>query len=393
MLNLVTCLHVVASLRPAAGGPSRTVAQLADALAGEDGLNVSLLSQGVVNEPFIQPQAAAVAYRICQSTSRQALRLGWPVRSELARIMRRSPPSLIHNNGLWLPVNFWAARAARLHGVPLVVQPHGMLEPWALQHKALKKRLAMALFQWRDLQAANVLVATSAGEYRNLRHLGLSQPVAVIPNGIDLTAAEGSKVGHARTGGDRTALFLSRVHKKKGLTNLVQAWAQVQPTGWRLQIAGPDEGGHLAEVLREAQAVGVAGSIDYLGEVDGARKTEVYHNADLFVLPTFSENFGVVVAEALSHGLPVITTRGAPWADLETHGCGWWVDIGIEPLAAALRQAMALSDDERRAMGERGRAYVQRYNWADIARQTIDVYRWVLGQGPKPFCLALDLNV
>ena len=214
--------------------------------------------------------------------------------------------------------------------------------------------------------------------------------MAVIPNGIDLTAAGGLKVDRPRTAGERTVLFLSRVHQVNGLTNLVQAWAQVQPAGWRLQIAGPDEGGHLAEVLRAAQAVGVAGSIDYLGEVDGARKNKVYHNADLFVLPTFSENFGVVVAEALSHGLPVITTRGAPWADLETHGCGWWVDIGVEPLAAALRQAMALNDDERQAMGERGRAYVQRYNWADIARQMADVYRWVLGQGARPSCVGLD---
>ena len=106
--------------------------------------------------------------------------------------------------------------------------------------------------------------------------------------------------------------------------------------------------------------------------------------------PTFSENFGVVVAEALGHGLPVITTRGAPWADLETHGCGWWIDIGVEPLAAALRQAMALSDDERRAMGERGRAYVQRYNWDVIAREMIHVYRWMLGHGDPPACVQVD---
>ena len=364
--------------------------QLADALAGEIGVIVSLLSQGVVDEPFIQPQIAAVTCRICQSTSRMALRLGWPVRAELARIMGQSPPTLIHNHGLWQPANHWAASTARRYGVPLIVHPRGMLEPWALQHKGFKKRLGMALFQRRDLETAKVLVATSADEYRNFRRLGLTQPVAIIPNGIDLTAAGGSKVERARTAGDRTVLFLSRVHKVKGLTNLVQAWAQVRPTGWRLQIAGPDEGGHLADVLRAAQAVGVAGSIDYLGEVDGARKTEVYHSANLFVLPTFSENFGVVVAEALSHGLPVITTRGAPWADLETHGCGWWVDIGVEPLAAALRQAMALNDDERRAMGARGRAYVQRYNWADIARQMADVYRWVLGQGARPDCVRLD---
>ena len=390
MPSSLSCLHVVASLHPSNGGPSRTVAQLADALAVAGGVSVSLVSQGVPGEPSVRPQAAGVSCRICQSASRQALRLGIPVRAELGRIARQAPPSLIHSHGLWQPANHWAASTARRYGVPLIVHPRGMLEPWALQHKGFKKRLGMALFQRRDLETAKVLVATSADEYRNLRRLGLTQPVAIIPNGIDLTAAGVPKVERARATGGRTVLFLSRVHKVKGLSNLVQAWAQVQPAGWRLQIAGPDEGGHLAEVLRAAQAVGVAGSIIYLGEVDGARKTEVYRNADLFVLPTFSENFGVVVAEALSHGLPVITTRGAPWADLETHGCGWWVDIGVEPLATALRQAMALNDDERRAMGERGRAYVQRYNWADIARQMADVYRWVLGQGARPDCVRLD---
>ena len=386
----IFCFHVISSLSVRHGGPSRVVAQLVDKLACDDQFLVTLLSQKIFFDAVVDIFNERVSLLISESKFQIALSFGLPIRALINSEAQLTPPSIIHNHGLWQPANHWTASTARRFGIPLVVQPHGMLEPWALQHKALKKRLGMALFQRRDLETAKVLVATSADEYRNFRRLGLTQPVAVIPNGIDLAAAGGSKVERARTAGDRTVLFLSRVHKVKGLTNLVQAWAQVRPTGWRLQIAGPDEGGHLADVLRAAQAVGVAGSIDYLGEVDGARKTEVYHSANLFVLPTFSENFGVVVAEALSHGLPVITTRGAPWADLETHGCGWWVDIGVEPLATALRQAMALNDDERRAMGERGRAYVQRYNWADIARQMADVYRWVLGQGPRPHCVQLD---
>ena len=121
-----------------------------------------------------------------ESASRQALRLGLPVRAELTRIGRQSPPALIHNHGLWLPVNHWASSAARRFGVPLVIHPHGMLEPWALQHKGAKKRLAMALFQRRDLETAKVLVATSEVEYRNIRNLGFTQPIAIIPNGIEL---------------------------------------------------------------------------------------------------------------------------------------------------------------------------------------------------------------
>jgi glycosyltransferase involved in cell wall biosynthesis len=189
---------------------------------------------------------------------------------------------------------------------------------------------------------------------------------------------------------ERVALFLSRVHPKKGLLELVRAWAQVAPEGWRLEIAGPDEGGHWDEVARLVAELHLGDFVRYHGAVEGDRKTALFRRADLFVLPTFSENFGVVVAEALASGVPVITTRSAPWADLESHRCGWWIDVGVEPLAAALRAAMGLSDDERRAMGERGRHYVRRYDWDEIARQTLALYRWLLGHDDRPEFVRVD---
>jgi len=301
----------------------------------------------------------------------------------LGRIIRAARPELIHNHGLWMPLNHWAVSMGRRSGIPVVIQPHGMLEPWALNHKAWKKKLAMGLFQWRDLTSASVLVATSNVEYENIRKQGLRQPVAVIPNGVDLNVGA-MPTTLARADRQRVVLFLSRVHPVKGLLNLVRAWAQLAPVGWRLRIAGPDDVGHLGDVLALVRQLGVQGSVDYVGAVDGAAKADLYNAADVFVLPTFTENFGLVVAEALAHGLPVITTRGAPWADLETFGCGWWVDIGVDPLVHALREAMALSDEERRAMGARGRDYVRRYDWDNIAKQTIEVYSWILGQGPQP---------
>jgi len=271
------------------------------------------------------------------------------------------------------------------------LQPHGMLEPWAMNCRAWKKRLAMALYQWQDLQEARVLVATAGAEYENLRALGLRQPIAIIPNGVHLQQYSiQPRIREIVPPQKRKALFLSRVQGKKGLLNLIDAWSRVRPAGWRLQIAGPDEGGHLAEVMARVRQAGVADSVEYVGVVDGDAKRQLYVSADLFVLPTFSENFGVVVAEALAHGLPVITTRGAPWQDLTTYRCGWWIDIGVDPLVAALRSAIALSDDERQAMGARGREYVRRYDWADIAVQTVDVYRWVLGLADKPNCVYLD---
>lgn len=385
----IAVLHVIAGLHPSSGGPSRVVVDGTDAMALQPGLSVTLLAQAVPGSEMLASCCPLVNRVVAEAGSRLAMKLGLPLRRELGRIIRAARPTLIHNHGLWMPLNHWAVSMGRHNDIPVIVQPHGMLEPWALNHKAWKKKLAMALFQQRDLASARLLVATSSVEYENFRKLGLRQPLAIIPNGVDLNVGS-PPVRVAPPDRRRVALFLSRVHPVKGLVNLVRAWAQLNPLGWRLCIAGPDEAGHLKEVLALVHELVVQDSVDYLGPVEGQAKSDLYNAADVFVLPTFTENFGVVVAEALAHGLPVITTRGAPWADLQTFNCGWWVDIGVDPLVHALREAMALSDDERRAMGARGRDYVRRYDWGDIARQTMDVYRWVLEQGPRPDCVRTD---
>lgn len=387
-MNKLSIIHVIDCLHPRSGGPSRTVVQLTDALSTNSELDVTLLSQGLTGEPSV-PSADRVSRCMNESSSRYALKFGLPVLIELKRLTRYQVPALIHSHGLWAPVNHWASVAARRNKIPLIIHPRGMLEPWALNHKGMKKRFAMALYQRRDLTIANLLVATSNVEFESIRELGLRQPVAIIPNGVVLDVGA-EPVQYRPMNRTRVALFLSRVHPVKGLLNLVHAWARVAPVGWRLCIAGPDEAGHLREVLALVRQLGVQDSIEYVGGVDDEVKSDLYNAADVFVLPTFTENFGLVVAEALAHGLPVITTRGAPWADLATNGCGWWVDIGVEPLVDALREAVALSDEERQAMGKRGRDYVRRFDWADIASQTVDVYKWILGQAPKPDCVRLD---
>lgn len=384
----MSVVHVVAGLHPSAGGPSRTVVQLTDALASHPDVDVTLLSQTLAGEPAVASRVNAVDRRMPASSSPRAIRFALPIRQALGNTLRERRPSVVHSHGLWNPANHWASRAARRHGIPLVVHPRGMLEPWALRHKAWKKRIGMALFQRQDLETASALIATSPMEYENIRKLGLRQPIALIPNGVAMASlrdVEHEPNRHRER--TRSVLFLSRVHPIKGLLNLVQAWSRLAPRNWRLRIAGPNEGGHLDEVMARARQLGIHESVDYLGEVDGEQKAATYRDADLFVLPTFSENFGVVVAEALAHGVPVITTRGAPWADLETERCGWWIDIGVDPLLEALRAATALSDDERRAMGARGRGYVRRYDWEAVARDTIAVYSWLTGTGARPSCV------
>jgi glycosyltransferase involved in cell wall biosynthesis len=143
-------------------------------------------------------------------------------------------------------------------------------------------------------------------------------------------------------------------------------------------------------VSRLIAGLGLGATVEYLGKVEGEEKAAAYRAADLFVLPSFSENFGVVVAEALAYGLPVITSRATPWAELEAHACGWWIDTGVKPLAEGLRAATCLDDAERRAMGARGRLLAQRYDWDRIATQTLGLYRWLLGDGVRPECVLVE---
>lgn len=382
---------VISGLSPAAGGPTRTLLQLAAALTDQDGVGVRLISQSHTHAPVLVPHASDVECYVGTSLVDWRLQLGLTGRKALNQATALVSPHVLHSNGIWHPLNHWCAHAARRLGVPLVIQPHGMLEPWALGWRANKKRLAMALYQRRDLESAALLVATAEQEAENLRRLNLRQPIAVIPNGVDLQGGTGAYATEdASSKTIRHAVFLGRVHPVKGLGNLLRAWAKCQPRQWILQIAGPDEGGHLGEVLGLAKRLGITNQVQYLGEFDDQAKWDVFHGADLFVLPSFTENFGIVVAEALSQGLPVITTTGTPWDDLRTYGCGWWVEPSEAGLQGALTEAFALPAGRLVEMGQRGRNYVQRYDWLVIAGQMIAAYRWVLGQGSLPDCISLD---
>ena len=172
----------------------------------------------------------------------------------------------------------------------------------------------------------------------------------MIPNGVDVPS-ETADSRFRETGAPRRALFLSRVHPKKGLPLLLDAWAEVRPAGWELVVAGPDEGGHRAEMEAQAARLGIAGDVRFGTPWPTTAKWALYRSADLFVLPTHSENFGVVVAEALAAGVPALTTVGAPWRDAPRPGCGWWTAIGVRPLAEALRDAASRSDAERARHG------------------------------------------
>ncbi|HEU4950675.1 MAG TPA: glycosyltransferase, partial [Holophagaceae bacterium] len=184
----------------------------------------------------------------------------------------------------------------------------------------------------------------------------------------------------------RTLLYLGRLHPVKGIDRLLRAWARLEAErpDWDLRILGPDNGGHLAELQRLAAALGLRRAA-FGGPVYGAEKVQAYLAADLFVLPTHSENFGMTVAEALAAGTPAVVTRGAPWEGLVREGAGWWIDPGTEALEAALREATALAPARREAMGRAGRAWMARdFAWDAIGRRMAETYRWLREGGAPP---------
>lgn len=378
-------LQTVSGLRNDSGGSRHFPAYLSEAL-GRLGHKIHLISQD--DAPFGDicevPDPKIVTTHLLKLTVRnQTLKFYYSVRfSETVECICSSQKiKIVHDHGLWLPSNHSSAAVSRRLGIPLVVHPHGMLEKSALEVSSWKKSLAWGVYQKRDLKSVKMFVATSQREAASLREKGFDQPIAVIPIGVDTPDLGTSKKDKQV----REALFLSRIHPIKGLADLVDAWAKVRPMNWKMVIAGPDEENHRSQIERAVAKRGLSDSFLFPGPAYGKLKDDLLKKADLFILPSKTENFGLVVAEALSYGVPVITTQGTPWDILKHHHCGWWVEKTVDRLAEAISIATSITDEEREQMGFRGRSLVQKeFSWSKVACQMIESYKWILGQAEKP---------
>jgi glycosyltransferase involved in cell wall biosynthesis len=251
-----------------------------------------------------------------------------------------------------------------------------MLGEWALANGKWKKRLAWWLYQHRDLRRATGFHATSELEAIEIRRLGLNQPIVVAPNGLDLPDTLPSPTGPS----GKRFLFLSRIHRKKGLLELLNAWrkSSAPKEGWHLRIAGPDDGGYRAVVERRMVELHLESSVSVVGEVTGTTKWELISGSAFFILPSFNENFGIAIAEALACGVPVITTKTTPWECVAEKQAGWWIEHEHEALVKAINEAVKLPSEDWQRRSIAATSIGRSFQWTDVAGKIMAFYESIL---------------
>jgi len=311
-----------------------------------------------------------------------------PYAPALASALGKVDHDVLHLHGIWGLHSRAVAHWRQQTGRPVMISPRGMLDPWALSHSAWKKRIAGAWFENNNLKASDCLHALNESEAASMRSYGLTNPIAIIPNGTDLPDIARNPAVNA----PRTLLFLGRIHPKKGLAELIKAWANAcrddvtLADKWRLDIAGWDDGGHVKNLESLIAESGVSSSVSLVGPAFGNAKDRLLKSADAFVLPSFSEGLPMSVLEAWAYSLPVLMTEQCNLPVGFESGAA--VRIHSDPAKLANDLRLSLQRDDLQKIGEAGRDLVARvFAWQRIASTHIEVYQWMCGNSPQPDCV------
>jgi len=368
----------------------------------------------------------------------QTFPVAWPKmlgRSpQLRSRLLASQADMIYRAGIWTWPSRYALEWNRRYRQPEIIAPHGMLDPWAIKNSSRKKRLALFSYEREHLENAACLRALCDAEANSIRALGLKNPVAIIPNGINIPEVKSQKSEASSAPwngkiepGRKVMLYLGRIHPKKGLVNLLRAWAALEKSEWILAIAGWDQGGHEDELKRLCDEIGIAWqdarehsifnvqhrtsngkaesrklkadfsssefqgvSVLFLGPKFGDDKAACYRNCDAFILPSLSEGLPMAVLEAWAYGKLVLMTPECNLPEGFEANAAIRIEPSVEGIVQGLNELFRTPHSAIRALGDNGRRLVaERFTWPKIATQMKSVYEWVLGGGAKPDCVIL----
>ena len=377
---------VVSHLDPKYGGLSAAVPALASAVAGTGEKSVTVAGFCAVGENF-RPAVGRNVIVEHYPIGRLASFLRGPQTKAFRATVIHSAG--VHIHGLWQRSTSTAAHLARSQRKPYVISAHGMLESWALANKKWKKDIYAALFERRNLRGAACLHALTGAEARDYRNFGLTNPIAVIPNGVEVPLGVSPDAFLERfpaLDGKSLILFLGRIHFKKGLDILADAWAKVAPRfpEAHLVVAGPDFENTQGRLQRQLEALSLSSRVTFTGMLQGNQKWSALAAADGFILPSYSEGLSVSVLEAMGMGLPVIVTEQCNLPEVEEQHCGWMIQPRAAEVESALISLLQLSLRDRQLLGQNGRRLIaERYTWPVVGRQMAEVYDWLEG-GPIP---------
>ena len=372
-------LQVISHLDPRLGGISAVVPRLANEMSRRHQVDSELcLFDGKGKQVNSLDEGGS------QSSIWPASRMRW-MRDRLLRERFRDllrTADAVHIHGLWETSVTVASRLARVTGTPYVISAHGMLEPWALRNKALKKQIYSALVERSNLQHATCLHALTGAEAEDYRRFGCKQPIAIVANGVDSPglAERDLFIGKfpALTG-KTLLLFLGRIHFKKGLDVLISAWAAIarQFPSAVLVLAGPDSENSESTARHLIEQFGIANQTLFTGMLDAEMKWSALAAATCFVLPSYSEGLSVAVLEALSMGVPVIVSEQCHFPEIATAQAGWVVKTEMQTVQQAMREVLENSDLANAVIGEHGKLLAKTYGWETVSARMAELYGWL----------------
>ncbi len=380
-------------LYSASGGPSKALLSLSSHLISK-GVDLRLIAKKLSK---IDPSYQNLSPLIFQYQSELKISFkNFIIENQLADLLEnmdiKYPQTVVHDHGIWLPSNNTICTFARKRRLKLLISPHGTLDKWSFSQKKFKKNLVWNLYEKNNLNNADVLHACSEKEAENFLRKKIKAPIAVIPNGsLEPTKRELTcKLSLNSLGIKNTSLknflFVGRLHPVKGLENLIFAVKNtlLNKKDWRLIIAGYSEINYMNKLKKIIVENSLEEKVLILGPVVGDELINLYRNSKFFVLPSFSENFGIVVSEALTFGLPVITTKDTPWSIIEEKNCGWVIEPKINEISIAITKAINLSDEEYNQKSLNAKNLSKEYSWKKISTSFINLYLWMLGHQNKP---------
>lgn len=372
-------IHLVPSIFDENSGPSYSVTRTCELL--NNNLDIELLTLSKKSIPGIFENIKKMQFHKQFDIDYGIKKFG--ISSKLSKYIKykidKNKVDIIHSHAMWHILATYPGNLLKNNNYKIVISPRGTFSKYAFAHKKFIKQIFWNLFLYPAINKSHCFHATSYQEYLDIRRLGFKQPVAIIPNGVDI-----KKNIKSIKSPKRNIIFLGRIHKLKGLENLLYAWKKInfKYKDWQLKIIGTDVGykkrsNYLRKLKLLSQKLKLI-NIDFVDPIYGNEKFQTLADAQIMILPSFTENFGMTVAEALSVGTPVITTNQTPWHQLDSKNAGWCIDIGVEATINCLEEALSKNVDELNEMGTRGIEWMQQdFSWPTIINKLILTYGWL----------------